>query len=194
MRASREDLGDPAVLAILQDTGALLQGHFLLRSGLHSRVYVQCARVLQYPWLAEELCQKLLPKVAPFACDSVLSTAYGGIPIGHELGRLLRLRHLFTEKDQGKLLLRRFSLHVGERVLVAEDVVTTGSAIKETIRIAQEAGAVPVAVACLVDRSVGPLGLEIPLVSLIRLPLEVYSEDNLPQDLKAIPAVKPGSS
>ncbi|CAF0698791.1 orotate phosphoribosyltransferase [Candidatus Methylacidithermus pantelleriae] len=184
---------DASVLAILRETGALLEGHFILRSGLHSRVFVQCARVLQYPWIAQELSEKLAEKLPFHSFDCVVSAAYGGILVGHELARILRVRHFFTEKEGGKLRLRRFFLSPKEKVLVAEDVITTGSAVRETLQAVEEAHAEPLAVACLVDRSVTPLELGVPIFSLLRLPIEVYPPGELPKDLQKIPAVKPGS-
>lgn len=182
------------VLAMFRETGALLEGHFILRSGLHSRQFFQCAKVLQYPSRSQKLCLALAERVRDIACDSVISPAMGGILVGHDVARALDRRHVFAEKDQGALVIRRFEVNPGERFLVAEDVITTGSAVREVCRLVREAGGVVTGVACIVDRSgdVPPV-FGAPLVSLLRMKVETFPPDALPADLQAIPAIKPGS-
>lgn len=182
------------VVDAFRATGALLDGHFLLRSGLHSRQYFQCALLLQHAKLASELIGKLAVQVRNLDFDAVISPAMGGILVGQELARHLETRHIFTEKENGKLKLRRFGIKPGERFIVAEDVVTTGSAVRETIEILKEAGGIPVAVAVIVDRSAEPgVDFGVPLYSLLKLHVETFPADQLPSDLASTPAVKPGS-
>ncbi|HSI85881.1 MAG: orotate phosphoribosyltransferase [Candidatus Methylacidiphilales bacterium] len=177
-------------------TGALLDGHFTLRSGLHSRQYFQCALLLQHARLAGEVIGLLAEKVAAagISYDAIVSPAMGGILVGQELARQLDARHIFTEKEDGKLKMRRFKIKPGERFLVAEDVVTTGSAVRETIDVVRAAGGIPVGVAVIVNRS-GTAGVDfgLPLYELLRLQVETFQADALPPDLAAIPATKPGS-
>ena len=176
-------------------TGALLTGHFVLSSGLHSRQYFQCALVLQYTDLAARICADLAAKVADVDCEAVISPALGGIVVGQEVGRCLGKRHIFTEKVDGKLTLRRgFEIAPGERFVVAEDVVTRGGKVKETIDIVQAHGGRVVAVASIVDRSGNTkpdFGCR--FESLIRLEVETFEPDRLPPDLAAIPVTRPGS-
>lgn len=183
------------VLQVFRQCGAWLQGHFILRSGRHSRTFFQCALVLQDPEATAKLCGALVDKVrtAGWAFDSVISPAMGGILVGHEVGRQVGRRHIFAEKEEGKLRIRRFEVKPGERFLVAEDVVTTGSAVKEVIALVRAAGGEVAGVACLVDRSEKPPDFGAPGVSLLSLPVETYEATNLPEDLKKIAAVKPGS-
>lgn len=182
------------VLQIFRQTGALLEGHFKLRSGLHSRQFFQCAHVLQFPALSERLCAVLAEKVREIPCDSIISPAMGGILVGHDVARHLGKRHIFAEKDQGVLTIRRFKLQPAERLLVAEDVITTGSAVREVCRLVREAGGIVTGVACIVDRSGDkPPIFGAPLISLLRFQVETYPPDALPDDLKKLPAVKPGS-
>lgn len=183
-----------ALLALFKKIEALLDGHFVLRSGLHSRQYFQCAKLLQYPHLASEVCEGLAEIGKGYEVDSVVSPAMGGILVGHEVARGLKKRHVFLEKKDGELVLRRFEIKPGERFLVAEDVVTTGSAVKETCRVIEEHGGVVVAIVCIVDRSGGEdIGLSVPYKSLLQLKVETFREDELPEDLAAIPVSKPGS-
>ncbi len=184
------------VLAAFRQTGALLEGHFILRSGLRSRQYFQCAHLLEHARFASEVVGLLAEEVRRqgVAFDLVVSPAMGGIIVGQELARHLDSRHAFTEKQDGKLVLRRFQLKPGARVLIAEDVVTTGSAVRETMEAVQGAGAVPVAVAVIVDRSgEGSVDFGVPFLPLIRMKVETYPADALPPDLAALPPVKPGS-
>ena len=183
------------VLEVFRRCGALLQGHFVLRSGKHSRTFFQCALVLQDPVATAELCGALVAKlkVKRWTFHSVISPAMGGILVGHEVGRHLKRRHIFAEKDEGKLKIRRFEVKPGEKFLVAEDVITTGSAVKEVIALVKAAGGEVAGVACLVDRSEKPPELGTPLCSLMKLPVETFESDQVPADLKKVPAVKPGS-
>jgi len=183
------------VLEVFRRCGALLQGHFVLRSGKHSRTFFQCALVLQDPVATAELCGALVTKlkVERWTFHSVISPAMGGILVGHELGRHLKRRHIFAEKDEGKLKIRRFEVKPGEKFLVAEDVITTGSAVKEVIALVKAAGGEVAGVACLVDRSEKPPELGVPLCALMKLPVETFEPDQLPVDLRKVRAIKPGS-
>ncbi len=182
------------VLKIFRKTGALLDGHFVLRSGLHSRQFFQCALVLQHSKLASKLCRALASKVNTSKVDTIISPALGGIIVGQELARSLGKRHIFAEKEEGKLVLRRgFSISKGECFLVAEDVVTQGGRVKETIEIVRSRGGVVAAVAVLVDRSTTTVDFGALFYSLVKMSVETFSPDRLPEDLKKIPAVKPGS-
>lgn len=181
--------------ALFRKTGALLDGHFVLRSGLHSRQYFQCALLLQHPGIAAEVCGRLAGRLRAYPCDSVISPALGGIIVGQEVGRSLGKRHIFAEKEAGGLVLRRgFQIHPGERFLVTEDVVTRGGRVQETIDIVRAHGGIVSAVGVIVDRS-GPAKPDFgcPFVSLIEMNVETFATDHLPPDLAAIPAVKPGS-
>jgi len=181
-------------LELLRRTGALLEGHFLLSSGLHSPHYVQCARLLQHPGLAALACMALASKAArlePF--DVVIGPALGGIIVAYELGRALGVRGMFAEREEGKLALRRgFSLSPGERVLVAEDVVTTGRSSLEVAGLVAALGGTPVGVACLVDRRKGD-EFPLPFVSLARLKLEAFPPEECPLCREGVPWSKPGS-
>jgi orotate phosphoribosyltransferase len=184
-----------SILEMFEKTGALLHGHFVLSSGLHSRQYFQCAMVLQHTDIAAEICSDLAAKLADVECDAVISPAMGGIIVGQEVGRTLGKRHIFAEKQYGKLVLRRgFRILPGERFIVAEDVVTRGTKVQETIDIVKSFGAKVVAVGCLVDRSGGQspdFGCK--FVSLAKLHVETFEPDRLPPDLAAIPVDRPGS-
>jgi orotate phosphoribosyltransferase len=184
-----------SILEIFESTGALLYGHFVLSSGLHSRQYFQCALVLQHTGLASQLCGDLAAKLENIDCDAVISPAMGGIVVGQEVARKLGKRHIFAEKQDGKLVLRRgFKIASGERFIVAEDVVTRGTKVQETINIVNSFGGQVVAVGCLVDRSVDqPPDFGCNFASLVRLRVEVFEPDKLPPDLAAIPVLRPGS-
>ena len=183
------------LLALFRRTGALLEGHFVLRSGLHSREYFQCAILLQHTDIAERVCKMLAEKLRGFYCDSVISPALGGIIVGQEVGRSLGKRHLFVEKENGKLALRRgFEIDNGEKFIVVEDVVTRGGRVQETIDIVRAHGAIVTAVGVIVDRS-GKTKPDFgcPFVSLVEMNVENFEADKLPPDLAKVPAVKPGS-
>jgi orotate phosphoribosyltransferase len=183
------------ILALFRKTGALLDGHFILRSGLHSRQYFQCALLLQDTRIAAKVCEWLADKVRQFACDTVISPALGGIIVGQEVGRSLGKRHIFVEKDAGKLVLRRgFQIWPDEKFVVVEDVVTRGGRVQETIDIVRAHGAIVSAVGVIVDRSgKAKPDFGCPFVSLVEMNVETFPANNLPPDLAKIPAVKPGS-
>lgn len=183
------------LLALFRKTGALLDGHFVLRSGLHSRQYFQCAILLQHTDIAEQVCKMLADKLRSFGCDSVISPALGGIIVGQEVGRSLGKRHIFVEKEDGRLALRRgFEIDNGEKFIVVEDVVTRGGRVQETIDIVRANGGKVTAVGVIVDRS-GALkpNFGVPFVSLAEMNVENFAADRLPADLARIPVVKPGS-
>jgi orotate phosphoribosyltransferase len=182
------------VLQIFRNTGALLEGHFILRSGLHSRQYFQCALALQQMPVVEKLGSALADKVRQFRAVTVIAPALGGLVIGQEVARQLGVRFIFAEKEEGKLVLRRgFKIAPGEKTLVIEDVVTKGGRVQETIDIVRAHGGHVTAVAAIVDRSNGAVKFGVPFASLISLQVELFKPDKLPPDLAAIPAIKPGS-
>jgi len=183
------------LLALFRKTGALLDGHFVLRSGLHSRQYFQCAILLSHTDIAETVCKMLADKLRTFECDSVVSPALGGIIVGQEVGRSLGKRHIFVEKEEGKLVLRRgFKINRGEKFIVVEDVVTRGGRVQETVDIVRANGGVVTAVGVIVDRSGDKKpDFGCPFVSLVEMNVENFAADKLPADLAKIPAVKPGS-
>ncbi len=183
------------LLALFRETGALLDGHFILRSGLHSRQYFQCALLLQHTDIAAKVCGWLADKLREFDCDAVISPALGGIIVGQEVGRALGKRHIFVEKDEGKLVLRRgFQISPDERFIVVEDVVTRGGRVQETINIVRAHNGMVSAVGVIVDRSGAQKpDFGCPFVSLIEMNMETFEASKLPVDLARIPAVKPGS-
>jgi orotate phosphoribosyltransferase len=183
------------LLALFRKTGALLDGHFVLRSGLHSREYFQCALLLQHTDIAAKVCEWLAEKLREFDCDAVISPALGGIIVGQEVGRTLGKRHIFVEKEDGKLILRRgFQISADEKFIVVEDVVTRGGRVQETIDIVRVHGGTVSAVGVIVDRSgQAKPDFACPFASLIEMNVETFPADNLPLDLAKIPAVKPGS-
>ncbi len=184
------------LLALFRKTGALLDGHFILRSGLHSRQYFQCALLLQHTEIAAKVCGWLAEKLRNFDCDAVISPALGGIVVGQEVGRSLGKRHIFAEKENGKLVLRRgFKIDKQDRFIVVEDVVTRGGRVQETVDIVRAHGGIVTAVGVIVDRSGGNRpDFGSPLVSLIEMNVETFDAENLPSDLTKTPAIKPGSS
>ncbi|HEY4270818.1 MAG TPA: orotate phosphoribosyltransferase [Candidatus Udaeobacter sp.] len=183
------------LLTLFRQTGALLDGHFVLRSGLHSREYFQCALLLQHTDIAANVCGSLADKLRDFDCDTVISPALGGIVVGQEVGRSLGKRHIFVEKDEGKLVLRRgFQILPDEKFVVVEDVVTRGGRVQETLDIVRARGGIVSAVGVIVDRSgADKPDFGCPFVSLIEMNVETFPADKLPPDLAKIPAVKPGS-
>jgi orotate phosphoribosyltransferase len=183
-------------LDIFTRTRALLTGHFVLRSGLHSGHYFQCAQVCQHMDAVERLAELLLAKVraAGYTFSTVLAPAMGGLVIGQEVARQARARYLFCEKENNLLVLRRgFVLAPQERVLVVEDVVTRGGRVLECLEIVRQAGAVAAGVAMLVDRSAGATRFDVPAVSLLELSFPTYPADALPEALARLPVDKPGS-
>ena len=184
---------DDDVLAEFRAAEALLDGHFILSSGLRSSRYLQCARVLMDPKRASRLAEALATKIDA-DIDIVVSPAMGGVIIGHEMGRALGVEALFLERPDGVFELRRgFRLKPGQRVLMVEDVVTTGLSSREAIKAIHAAGGIVVAAAALVDRSDGAADLGVPLHPLVRINIPSYSPDALPPELAAMPAIKPGS-
>ena len=188
---------DDEILAEFRAAEALLEGHFILSSGLRSPRYLQCARVLMDPKRASRLAEALaakLPAETRATIDAVVSPAMGGVIIGHEMGRALGVPAMFVERPEGVFGLRRgFRLDAGARCLMVEDVVTTGLSSKEAIAAIEEAGGKVVAAASLVDRSGGTVDLGVPFTPLIRIDVPTYSAEDLPPELEAIPALKPGS-
>jgi len=183
-----------AVLDLFRQSGALLEGHFRLTSGLHSGGYLQCALVLQHPLHAEALGRALGAKVAGLNATVVLSPALGGLIIGHEVGRALGVRAIFAERQDGALTLRRgFVLSPADRVVVIEDVVTTGGSTRETMEVARRAGATVVAAGAIVDRSGGASTLDAPFYSLASLSLPAYEAERCPFCAQGIAVTKPGS-
>ncbi len=188
---------DEEVLAEFRASKALLEGHFLLSSGRHSAHYLQCARVLMDPDRAGRLAVALaakLPRDLRKEVGKVVSPAMGGVIIGHEMGRALGVEAMFVERPTGTFELRRgFALNPGDKVLLVEDVVTTGLSSREAIKAVEETGAKVIAAAALVDRSAGTVDLGVPFTPLIAINFPTYAEDELPPELAATPAVKPGS-
>jgi len=182
------------VLDRFRQSGALLDGHFRLTSGLHSPGYLQCALVLQHPAHAEACGTEIAHRVRNLGAQVVLSPALGGIVIAQEVGRALGIRAIFAERQDGKLMLRRgFALTTGERVLVVEDVVTTGGSTRETIEVARAAGAQVVGAASIIDRSGGQQSLDVPYHALAILAVPTYEPEVCPLCAAGQPVVKPGS-
>ena len=180
------------VMTWFRDTGAYLKGHFRLTSGLHSDEYLQCALVLQHPGLAEKLGRELAALLP--ACDLVAAPALGGLIIGHEVARAKGVRFIFTERDAGKMTLRRgFSVRPGETAVVIEDVVTTGGSTREVIEVLREAGAGVAAAGSIIDRSGGSADLGVPRVALATLRVNSWDPAACPLCQQGLPAVKPGS-
>lgn len=188
---------DDEIVAEFRASEALLEGHFLLSSGRHSAHYLQCARVLMDPMRAARLAAALartLPRELRKRIGKVVSPAMGGIIFGHEMGRALGVEAMFVERPEGVFELRRgFSLNPGDEVLLVEDVITTGLSSREAILAVEAAGGKVIAVAALVDRTGGAADLGVPFHPLIALELPTYAPDEIPPELAAIPAVKPGS-
>ncbi|MEQ1899121.1 MAG: orotate phosphoribosyltransferase [Devosia sp.] len=185
------------VLAVFRECGALLEGHFILSSGLRSPIFLQKAKVFMHPDKAEKLCRALAEKLRAEGyggISQIVTPAVGGIIPGYETARHLGVPAIYTERVEGKFQLRRgFELEPGEKVLVVEDIVTTGLSIRECIACLRTIGADVVAAACLIDRSGGEADIGVPMVSLARYKVPAYPADALPPELAAIPAIKPGS-
>lgn len=190
-----------AVIKEFEDAGAILKGHFVLSSGLHSETYLQCARALMDARRGERLCAALSNRVRDWVknpeqrIDIIVSPAMGGVVVGYEMGRQLSVPAVFCERVDGQFVLRRgFTLEPGQRVLVVEDVVTTGKSSMEAVRCIEAAGGQAVAVASLIDRrAANDVTLTLPLIALIALDIPTYAPDALPAHLRDVPAVKPGS-
>ena len=183
-------------LKILKETDALLEGHFILSSGLHSDKYVQCAKLLSKPDKAKEVCLSLSEKIIKDFknIDLILSPAIGGIVIGYEIGRILNIETIFAERVDGEFKLRRdFLIKKNNKVLIIEDVITTGKSSLECSKLASSAGAKIVGYACIIDRSKGESVIKEKIVSQIKLDIPTFKKNNLPQFLKKIPVTKPGS-
>jgi orotate phosphoribosyltransferase len=188
------DVTHDELLSLFRQSGALLDGHFRLTSGLHSPRYLQCALVLSYPANATTLAEALAPLVGRLGPTVVLSPALGGIVIGHEMGRALGVRAIFAERQDGRLTLRRgFALAPDDKVLVVEDVVTTGGSTRETMEVAREAGATVVGAASIVDRSGGNTDLGVPYQALLPMMVPTYDPTTCPLCAQGVPVVKPGS-
>lgn len=185
------------VLAIFRKAGAILEGHFILSSGLRSPVFLQKAKVFQYPDQTEILCKALAEKIidAGFGqVDAAIGPAVGGIIPGYETSRHMKVPAMYVERQDGVFSLRRgFELDKGAKVVVVEDIVTTGLSVRECIKALADVGIETVAVACLIDRSAGEADVGKPLISLTQYKVPAYEADNLPPELAAIPAIKPGS-
>lgn len=182
------------ILEIFKKTGALLHGHFLLTSGRHSNMYFQCAKVLQYPEYTTQVCSIIADYFKDYEIDTVISPAMGGIIVGQEVARQLNTRSIFAEREDKKLTLRRgFSISPGEKVLVCEDVVTTGGSVFEVIDIVKEQGGEVVGVGFIVDRSNGKVDFGYPQKSTMQMEVISYSPDECPLCKEKIPVVKPGS-
>lgn len=185
---------ESSVLALFRKSGALLEGHFVLRSGLHSRQFFQCALALQDMSDVTSLGTILAGKVRAWEPATIVAPAMGGLVIGQEVARLLNGRFIFVEKVQDALALRRgFTIRPGECCVIIEDVVTRGGRVRETMDIVDAAGGVVAGVGVLVDRSNGAFDPGVPFASLLRLEVETFDPERLPPDLESVPAVKPGS-
>ncbi len=183
-------------LKILKETNALLEGHFILTSGLHSPQYIQCAQLMSKPDKAKDLCTSLSEKIKNEFddFDIILSPAMGGIVIGYEIGRILKKETIFSERVNGKFTLRRdFNIKKNQKVLIVEDVITTGKSSLECSKIISSCKAELVGFACIIDRSNGKSSLKQKIVSQVKLNIPTYSSNDLPDDLSAIKALKPGS-
>jgi orotate phosphoribosyltransferase len=186
------------ILQILRDTGALLEGHFELRSGLHSGKFFQCANVLRYPRVAEKLCKALVDRMLAQLkdigrIDGVIAPALGGIVVGHEIARALDVVSIFAEKKDDKLVLRRFSIEKGQRYIVAEDVITRGGRVQETVDIVKSAGGEVVAILLLVDRSGGKAKFKYPTLSLLQMEPTTHEPDACPLCSEGLALIHPGS-
>jgi orotate phosphoribosyltransferase len=182
------------VLTLFKETGALLEGHFLLTSGLHSPQYFQCAKVLQYPQHAQKLCWEIAYNYMSEKVNVVIGPALGGIIMAQEVARLMSARAIFAEREDKKMTLRRgFEIKTGERVLAVEDVVTTGGSINEVIDLVNASNAKLIGVGFLVDRSQNQVKFDVPKFSIIEIDVVTYPPDECPLCKKGIPVVKPGS-
>lgn len=191
-------MSDADLLKRFEDTQALLSGHFELRSGLHSNRFFQCALLLQYPRIAGEVCEALVEKMktvlGSLEVDTVIAPALGGLSVGHEVARSLGVRFIFAEKNEAKqLVMRRFKIQKGERFLVAEDVITRGGRVQETIDIVTQSGGIVTAVGVLVNRSGGKAKFDYPTVSLLDIEPVTWEPSECPLCKQGLPLVHPGS-
>jgi len=183
-------------LKILKETNALLEGHFILSSGLHSPQYVQCAQLMSKPSEAFKICSSLSEKIKKEfkEFDLILSPAMGGIIVGYEIGRILNKETIFSERVNGEFKLRRdFTINKNQKVLIIEDVITTGKSSLECSKIVKDNNAIIVGYACLIDRSNGKSAIKEKIVSQVKIDIPTYTEKNLPKNLLTLKAVKPGS-
>ena len=184
-------------LNILRKTDALLEGHFILSSGLHSSKYIQCAKLLSFPFKADKICRSLANKIKKNfkKIDLILAPAMGGIIIGYEIGRLLKKETIFCERVNGKFILRRgFKIKAKSKVLIIEDVITTGKSSMECVKLIEKAKAKPIGFATIIDRSSKEsLKIKKKIISHIKIKIPTYKFNQLPKDLKFIPITKPGS-
>jgi orotate phosphoribosyltransferase len=193
-RRPRSPMTSEGLLEALEESGALRRGHFLLSSGLHSPAYVQCALLLESPARSAEAGEGIAAALGELGADSVLSPALGGVIIGHEVARALGVPFRFAERDGARLALRRgFELRPGERVVIVEDVVTTGKSTVETANLAESSGAIVVGIGAIIDRSGGRHGFTVPFEALLPLDLPTYAAENCPMCGAGSVAVKPGS-
>lgn len=200
-KAYTHESNDSSIIAEFEAAGAILSGHFILSSGLHSSKYLQCARVMMDAARGERLCAALAAKLRRFtlssgiAFDAIVAPAMGGVVVGYEMGRQLSIDTMFCERVEGKFTLRRgFELKEGQKILIVEDVVTTGKSSMEAVACVESYGAKAVAACSLIDRRSGnDTSLTLPLISLLKLEVPTYAPDALPDELKSIPAIKPGS-
>lgn len=192
--ATESVMTEEEILQIFRANSALLEGHFILSSGLHSDQYIQCALVLQHPRIAEQLCSELALKLRQAGASVVAAPALGGVIVAHEVARALGVRAIFTERQEGAMTLRRgFSLSADEPTLVVEDVVTTGGSTHETMECVKQAGGKVVGVGALIDRSGGKADLGVPKAALVTLKVQNYNPVDCPLCKSGISAIKPGS-
>jgi orotate phosphoribosyltransferase len=191
-----DEMTEAEVIDVFREAGAILEGHFILTSGLRSPVFLQKARVFMYPDKTERLCRALAAKVRAAGLgriDLIVSPAVGGIVPAYETARQLRVPAVWVERESGVFRLRRFEMPAAARVLIVEDIVTTGLSSRETVAAVQALGAEVIAEACLIDRSAGEADVGVRLIALARYHVPAYPADQIPPALAAIPAVKPGS-
>ena len=187
-------LSKDELLMMLKDAGVLLEGHFILTSGRHSNQYLQMAQALQDAKLTEKLCKNLLEHFKDTEIDLVISPAVGGILVGYEISKQLGVKNIFCEREQEIMTLRRgFEINPGERVLVVEDVVTTGGSVKEVVKVVEESGGIVAGIGVLADRSNGRITFNCPFKALLSLDIISYDEQECPLCKQGLPAVKPGS-
>ena len=183
-----------AIMEILRETGAFLEGHFLLTSGKHSKNYVQCAKVLRFPDKAKEVLAPVVAQIKDLPIDKVVGPAMGGVVVSYEIGRQLNKESIFTERKDGKMELRRgFEIENGDRVIIAEDVVTTGRSTIETKELLESLGATVLGVACIVDRRAKEIELDMPVYSAVKMEIDTYDPEECPICWTGISLVKPGS-